>query len=148
MEPVKRQRSYAPSFSELLDEFFLKELNPVGGRWNGKGPSVNICETDKSFVLEMAAPGMSKGDFNIEVTPGNQLVISSESKQEKEDKGEDGRRFTMREFSYSSFRRSFNLPDSIDSDQINAAYKDGVLEVTIPKRPESKPKPGRTIEIK
>ncbi len=148
MEPVKRDRSYAPSFSELLDEFFLKELRPVGGRWNGGSPSVNICETENDFVLEMAAPGMSKGDFNIEVTPGNQLVISSESKQEKEEKGEDGRRFTMREFSYSSFRRSFNLPDSVDSNKIDATYKDGVLEITIPKRPESKPKPARMIEIK
>ena len=149
MELIKRQSSNGtPSLSGLLDEFFLRELNPIGGRLMAKtAPSVNIYETPEKFILEVAAPGMSKTDFNIEVTPENQLVIASENKREDERQSDDGRRFTMKEFSFSSFKRTFNLPDSVDTDDIRATYKDGLLEVTLHKKPEALPKPSRTIEI-
>jgi HSP20 family protein len=148
MELVKRQSSTAPSLSGLLDEFFLKELNPIGGRLMAKtAPSVNIYETPEKFILEVAAPGMTKSDFNVEVTPQNQLIISSENKREDERQSDDGRRFTMKEFSYSSFKRTFNLPDSVNTEEIKATYKDGLLEVALQKKPEALPKPSRTIEI-
>jgi HSP20 family protein len=148
MELTKWKNGSVPTFSGLLDEFFTKELNPVGGRLLAKAaPAVNIKETDDRFTLEVAAPGMTKADFNIEVTPDNLLIISSEKKQEREEQKNENGRFTLKEFSFASFSRSFNLPESVDSEQINASYENGLLEITLPKKPEALPKPARVIQI-
>ena len=148
MELTKWKNGNFPTFSGLLDEFFTKELDPVGGRLLRKSaPAVNIRELEDRFILELAAPGMKKEDFKLEITPDNLLVISTEQKHENETKADTGR-FTLKEFSYSSFSRSFILPDSVDSEQINASYKNGLLELELLKRPEALPKPLRTIEIK
>jgi HSP20 family protein len=145
MELTKWKNGSVPTFSGLLDEFFTKELNPVGGRLLAKAaPAVNILETDDRFTLNVAAPGMTKADFNIEVTPENLLIISSEKKQQNE--SQNGR-FTLKEFSFASFSRSFNLPESVDAEQINASYENGLLEITLPKKPEALPKPARVIQI-
>lgn len=148
MELTKwKNASSRPSFSGLLDEFFNKELSPVGGRLMVKTvPAVNIRETDENFILELAAPGMEKEDFHIEVTPTNLLVISSEKKPEDERKNQENR-FTLKEFWYSVFSRSFTLPESVDAEQINANYRNGLLELTLPKKPEALPKPSRMIRI-
>lgn len=108
-------------------------------------PSVNIKENEDKFGVEVAVPGFSKNDFNIELN-NNELTISSEKKEENEEK--EGERYTRREFSYQSFRRSFTLPNTVDGDKISAQYKDGVLHVDIPKREEAKPKPPKQIAIK
>ena len=93
----------------------------------------------------MAAPGMKKSDFRIELD-GNLLTINSEATNQNEEK--DGERYTRREFSYQSFQRSFTLPkEVVDSDKINARYEDGVLRLLIPKKEEAKPKPAKMIAI-
>lgn len=109
-------------------------------------PAVNIRETVEGFEVEMAAPGMSKKDFRIELD-NNLLTISSEKQHEHQEK--DGERFTRKEFSYQSFRRSFSLPkEVVDDDKISARYENGVLYLHIPKKEEAKPRPPKQISIK
>lgn len=109
-------------------------------------PAVNIRETIEGFEVEMAAPGMTKQDFKIELD-NNLLSISSEKKQEVEKK--EGERYTRKEFSYHSFHRSFTLPTGVvDADKINARYENGVLHLNIPKKEEAKPRPPKQISIK
>jgi HSP20 family protein len=106
-------------------------------------PAANIKETKEDFVLELAAPGMKKSDFKIEVN-NNVLTISSEKESKIEETKET---FTRKEFSYHSFSRSFNLPQTANKDAIAASYADGMLSVSIPKREEAKEKPSRVIDI-
>jgi len=108
-------------------------------------PSVNVKESADGFEVDMAAPGLEKKDFKIEINHGT-LTISSEKKVENETK--EGQQFTRREFSYQSFSRSFTLPETVDNDKISAKYENGILKVSIPKKEEAKPKPAKTIEIK
>jgi len=133
----------AVPFPSIIDELFKPDW--LGGiqNFNSNIPAVNIKETDTSFGIELAAPGKNKEDFNIEIDH-NVLTISSENKSEKEKKEE---KYTRKEFSYTSFRRSFTLPDSVNADFINATYENGVLNVVLPKREEALPKPKRLIEI-
>lgn len=130
----------------LLDRFFNNDMfNRDFSETNTTLPSVNIKETDDKFTVEVAAPGFEKKDFNIELD-NNELCISSEKKEDNEQK--EGERYTRREFSYQSFKRTFTLPNTVNGDQISARYKDGVLQVEIPKREEAKPKPPKKIAIK
>lgn len=130
-----------PSF---LDEFFGGDIFDSVNSSNKIGnslPAVNIQENEESFTVEVAAPGMKKKYFSIELN-NNILVISCEKEEKSKDK-----RFTRREFNYSSFRRTFTLPDSVEVDNINAIYEDGVLKLNIPKREEAKIKAKRKIAI-
>jgi len=106
-------------------------------------PSVNIRENEKDYVLELVIPGFKKEDFNIEID-NDILTISSEVKNNEETKENN---YTRREFSVSSFKRAFTLPDTVNVDAINAAYEGGILTMTLPKREEALPKPKRLIEI-
>lgn len=108
-------------------------------------PSVNIKETKDEFVVEVAAPGMKKDDFKIELS-NNVLTITSEVKQEKDIV--DSENYTRKEFSYQSFQRSFNLNDRVvDDAKITATYKDGILNLSLPKKEQAKEKPARIIQI-
>lgn len=142
MNLIKRNTVPFPS---IIDELLKPDW--LGGmqNFNANVPAVNIKETDTNFGIELAAPGKTKEDFNIEIDH-NVLTISSEEKTEKEEKDNQGK-YTRREFSYSSFRRAFTLPESVNADSINATYENGVLHVTLPKREEALPKPKRMIEI-
>ena len=135
--------------TNLFDDFFSRDL----WNWslanqsatNTTLPAVNIRETAENFEVEMAAPGMNKEDFHIELEGAN-LRISSERRSEKEHK--EGERYTRKEFSYQSFQRSFTLPkEVVDVEQIQAKYENGVLHLLIPKKEEAKQKPARTIQI-
>ena len=133
-------------FNKLLNDFFNDEFfRPVAkpAVWNSTMPAVNIRETDKSYDLEIAAPGFKKENFNIEVED-DRLVISSEIKENQE---ENKDQFRRREFKYASFKRSFYLPETVDQDQINASYEDGILNITLPKKEEALPQPKRLIEV-
>jgi len=139
-----------PGFTNLFDDFFSRDLWNWGTANNSTTnttiPAVNIRETAENFDVEMAAPGMKKDDFKIELD-GNNLIITSECENENETK--EGERYTRREFSYQSFQRTFTLPkDVVDVDQIDAKYENGVLHLIIPKKEEAKQKPPRMIEIK
>ncbi len=106
-------------------------------------PAVNIKEGEKDFELELAVPGRKKSDFNIEIDK-DVLTISSEIEQDKEVKEEN---YTRREFGFSSFKRAFTLPETIDNEKIRAHYENGLLKFVLPKKEEALPKPKRMIEL-
>ena len=132
-------------FASIIDELLKPDW--LGGmqNFNSNVPAVNIKETDTCFGIELAAHGKSKEDFNIEIDH-NVLTISSEEKTEKDEKSNEGK-YTRKEFGYASFRRAFTLPETVNTDSINATYENGVLHVALPKREEALPKPKRLIEI-
>lgn len=135
-----------PSLSSWLDEVFNRDLPSVLTSNFNTGitlPKVNIKETDEAYIVEMAVPGLKKSDFQIDID--NQLLsISTESKEESEHKEEN---YTRREFGYSSFKRTFNLPETVNDDKINASYENGILNIHLPKKEEAKRKPSRSIKI-
>lgn len=148
MSLIRRNETY-PAWSNFLNEFFDRDwmdwTNRNFSNTNTTLPSVNVKESADGFEVDMAAPGLEKKDFKIEINHGV-LTISSEKKVENETK--NGQQFTRREFSYQSFSRSFTLPETVDGDKISAKYENGILKVSIPKKEEAKPKPAKTIEIK
>ena len=141
MLPMITRRNYKPlTLSDFLNEDFF----PTFARSSTSLPAVNIREDEKAFYLELAVPGMNKNDLKIEVKD-EVLTISAEQKDEKQEEHEGYRR---REFSYSSFCRSFYLPEDVNGDKIGASYKDGILNVEIPKMEEEQKKEKiRTISI-
>ena len=146
MSLIKRnEANWLPS---VFDDMFKTDW--LGGTTNVNSigtsiPAVNIQETEDNFSVEVAAPGKTKEDFNIELD-NDVLTISSEEKKENETSEKNGR-YTRKEFSYSTFKRAFSLPDSVDSEKISASYKDGVLVIELPKREEAKVQAKRLIEI-
>lgn len=107
-------------------------------------PAVNITEQKDQYVVSLAAPGMNKSDFNIDVN-GNILTISSEKEENKQEKDKT---FTRKEYSYSSFSRSFTLPDEVNKEKIEAAYADGVLKISLPRKEEAKNLSAKHIAVK
>lgn len=105
-------------------------------------PAVNIAEFDKEYKIEVAAPGLEKGDFEVKVD-NNVLTISAHKEEMKEEKG----KYTRKEFGYYEFSRSFTLPDTVDPSKIGAKYENGVLFVSLPKKPEAQPQPVKTIQV-
>ena len=149
MAIIKKDGDMFSTIPSLFDDFMTRSFwdwnNSNYSMTNTTVPAVNIVENENSFEVELAAPGMDKKDFNIELD-NNLLTISSEKKEEKEIKEDE--RFTKREFSYQSFQRSFTLPkDVVDSEKINAKYENGILRLIIPKKDEAKQKPRRVIKI-
>ena len=135
-----------PTLSNWLDDIFNRDLPSVFTSNFNTGitlPKVNIKETADTFVVEMAVPGLKKSDFHIDID-NQALSISTETKEQKEHKEEN---YTRREFGYSSFKRTFTLPESVNDNKINASYKDGILSILLPKKEEAKQKPPRTIKI-
>ena len=143
MLPLVRSRRNVPS---LFDDFFGSNFwNDLYERSGYKGtPGVNVYEGKDSYEIEVAAPGLEKDDFRIDLKD-NVLTVSSERKEEKEKK--EGNRVVCCEFNYASFSRSFQLPDGIDINKASAGHKNGVLKITLPKREEYIEKAPRTIEI-
>ena len=133
------------AFPGMADEFFGKDFlsNFFDTQTGISMPSVNIVEGKDDFRIEVAAPGLEKKDFKINLE-NHVLTISSE-KEVKNEQTDD--KYMRREFSYSSFQRAFALPNTVDAEKINANYKDGVLSLLIPKKEEAKEKPARTIKI-
>lgn len=144
MTLIRRFNNQYPDISNVFDDFFGgSSLSSAQG--TRSVPSINVKETEDEYNIEVAAPGLKKENFKVEVH-NNVLTLSyeDEESQEQEEKG-----YTRREFSYSSFRRSFSIPrNEVDDSKIDAAYKDGVLMVKLHKREEVKPKPARMISIK
>lgn len=148
MNLVKRNTdNWLPSiFDDMFKTDWIDNGNSGMSRIGTSVPAVNISENEEAFQLEVAAPGKTKKDFNLELDNGV-LTISAEEKKEEEKKDNNGR-FTRREFSYSSFKRAFTLPESVDSEKISAQYKDGVLKIDLPKREEAKVQAKKMIDIK
>lgn len=139
MTLIRRNENF-PMWTNIFNDIFSHDWNDWSLRnysmTNTTLPSVNIKETENEYEVEVAAPGMEKSDFRVEVNQGI-LSISSEKRSEKES-DEEGK-YTRREFSYQSFCRSFSLPNSVDSEKIFAKYESGILKVVIPKKEEAKP---------
>jgi HSP20 family protein len=138
------------SIPSLLNDFFTDDwFDSSRANWRSAGaslPAVNVKESNDDFTIEVAAPGMKRDDFKVELD-NNVLTISSrqeDSREEKDPKGE----YTRREFSYQAFQRSFSLPETkVEGGKISAKYTDGILYVTVPKREEAKIKPARQITV-
>ena len=149
MTIVKRNGNPQNTFPALFNDFFNRNMFDWGeSNFSNTGttiPAVNIKETNEAFEVEMAAPGMKKNDFKIELE-GNLLTISSETSNQTEEK--EGDRYSRREFSYLSFQRSFTLAkDVLDAEKIKAKYENGILHLSIPKKEEAKQKLPRLIQI-
>lgn len=132
--------SFSPVFNDLFDDFFGGRS--LSGVLSSKAPAVNISEDKDAYHVELAAPGLKKEDFKLNVED-DVLSISVEKKEEKDEK-EKG--YTRREFNYTSFKRSFTLPDTINTEAIKAVYKEGVLTIDLPRKEEEKIK-NRVIDI-
>ncbi len=148
---IRRNRNFFPAFSRLWDDddYFNRGMINWDTNFSNSDatlPAVNIKETENSYEVEMAAPGLKKDDFKIELD-NNVLTISSEKSEETQE-GNGNEKYSRREFSYQSFQRSFTLPkEVVDEDKIEAHYREGVLQLRIPKKEMAKQKPPRKIKI-
>lgn len=143
---TNRNRMTLPSLPTWVDDLFESGLGTGFLSNFNTGmtlPAVNIKEDKDEFSLEIAVPGMKKSDFNIDVD-NNILSISSEINEEKLEKETN---YTRREFGYASFKRTFTLPETVESNKISATYKEGILTVRLPKREEAKQKPAKRISV-
>lgn len=140
MLPTIRRRSYVPFFMPGIfdDDFF-----PVSTRYKGYMPAVNIREDKKNFTLDLALPGMDKKDIRIDLNE-DVLTISSERRDESE---ESSNGYKKREFACSSFCRSFQIPENVNKDKIEASYKDGILNIKLPKMEEEKHNISRQVKV-
>ena len=139
MNLIRKQNTWFPS---LMDEFINTNWNINSMEYSNLNPAVNIKESDKSYCLEIAAPGLNKD--NIEVSYENK-ILSIEVVNSNKDLNTEYNRF---EFDYNSFKRSFKLPDSIDLSKIDASYLNGVLSISLPKKKEAQTQPKKLIKIK
>jgi HSP20 family protein len=149
MSIVKRNGWLFNDTPTFFNDFFAKDFWNWGLENNSSTnttiPAINVKETNDNFEVEVAAPGMTKKDFKVELN-GNMLTISSEKQNEWQEN--ENERYTRREFSYQSFQRTFQLPkDVVDEDKIQAKYENGLLHLTIPKKEHAKQRPPRMIEI-
>jgi len=132
-------------FSNIIDNVLNSSLSDIiGADFVSDSPSVNIIESDAQHNIRVAAPGLQKTDFNITVDKDH-LIVSTESEVENTKKEKSN--YLRREFSYSNFKRSFHLPETIDRENISASYIDGILDITIAKKNIKKEDKGRTVDI-
>ena len=131
----------------VFDDFFKpwNEWFDKGSLWGRvmQVPAVNITEHKDFYLVSLGAPGLKKKDFKIDVD-GNMLTISSEMEENKEEKD---KKFTRKEYNYSSFSRSFSLPEEINKEKIEAKYEDGVLKISLPRTEEAKKPSAKHISV-
>jgi len=141
MNLIRKQNPFFPS---LVDELFNQERRVRTSSISSTTPAVNIIEKDIQFMIELAAPGNKKEDFEIEIEDG---ILSISSSSNKEDNTSEKETFTRQEFSYNSFRRSFTIPESVNVSSIEATYNEGVLLIKLLKLEEALPQPKKLITI-
>ena len=142
MMPVKNYtNSWMPSmFNDFFDNDWMVKANATA-------PSINVIDNEKDYEVELAAPGMTKNDFNIHINDEGDLVINMEKKEGTSEKDKKTKKYLRREFSYSKFEQTLVLPDNVDKKAIHAEVKDGVLTVSLPKVQEQEVKVNRVIEV-
>ena len=149
MKALSKRDNLFPTWSnDLFDpgRFLSPRLFDFSGDafdFANRVPSVNITENEKEFKIEMAAPGLERNDFKVEVEDGVLCISSEKEKESKEEK----KNYTRREYSYNSFSRSFTLPDNSSPDKIDAKYENGVLNITLPKKEVTVSKPAKEIKV-
>jgi HSP20 family protein len=145
--PPRRSRSLTPYFSSPLDRFFKNDFSDF---WDGDSlttvPPINVTEEKNNYLVSMAVPGFKKEDFDIDLD-GDLLTISCEKETDTDGREREPGTFSRREYNYSSFSRTVTLPDHADNAGIKAKYDDGVLKLTIPKKPEAQKMSSKKIQI-
>ena len=137
---MMRTNNWIPAvFNDLFNTEFMPKASATA-------PAINVKETDKAYIVELAAPGMKKEDFNVHINDEGNLMVKMEKKEEKKDEDKSAR-YLRREFSYTKFEQTLILPDDVEKDQIKARVEHGVLTVELPKHEEQKVKVSRQIEI-
>ena len=137
---IARRNTWLPDvFNELFDSNFMP-------RTISNVPAINVKESDKAYTVELAAPGMKKEDFNVNIDDEGNLKVRMESKSEKKEEDNDGH-YLRREFSYSTFERTLILPEDVDKDKIAATVADGVLTISLPKVEKAEVKTSRQIIV-
>ena len=139
MNLISNRTKFIPS---ILDDLINLDWNY--DRHTFSVPAVNIRELDTHFEIELAIPGKNKNDFKIEIEEGLLSISSSFNKEQKEDNS----KLTKIEFDYNSFKRTFSIPESVDSSKIEATYKGGILKISLSKRDEALPEPKKLIKVK
>ena len=135
MTPMRRyEQNWLP---EIFNDFFANDWMT---RTNATAPAINVIEDDKDYKVEVAAPGMNKEDFKVNVTDDNYLVLTMEKKNESKDEDKK-RKYLRREFSYHKFEQSLALPEDVNKDEIKASVTDGILTIEIPKVKACEKKP-------
>ena len=144
MMPIRKynNQNWLPSiFNDFFDNDWMVKANATA-------PAINVIESNTDYKVEVAAPGMTKEDFNIHLTDNNELVISMEKKNETKEEDKENKKYLRREFSYSKFEQALVLPDDVEKEKISANVNDGVLSIILPKQTaEEKAKVNRVIEI-
>lgn len=144
MIPVRKynNQNWLPSiFNDFFDNNWMVKTNATA-------PAINVIESEKEYKVEVAAPGMTKDDFNIHLSEDNELVITMEKKNENQEEDKENKKYLRREFSYTKFQQALILPDDVEKENISASVSEGVLTIDLPKRqPEEKAKISRQIEI-
>ena len=136
-------KSYVPAYwDDFFNDKFFNQLKSTDSK--GNRPAVNVSEDEKGYTIKVAVPGIARDDFNLEIE-SDVLTISTE---QKENKDEQKQNFLRREFNYLSFKRSFQLPETIDQEQIKASCDAGILTLSLPKMEEEIQKAPRQIEVK
>ena len=142
MIPVRKynNQNWLPSiFNDFFDNNWMVKTNATA-------PAINVIESEKDYKVEVAAPGMTKDDFNIHLSEDNELVITMEKKNENQEEDKENKKYLRREFSYTKFQQALILPDDVEKENISASVSEGVLTIDLPK-PEEKAKVSRQIEI-
>ena len=141
MLPVFGRNTWMPDvFNDFFDNDFMT-------RANATAPAINVKESEKEYTVELAAPGLKKEDFNVNIDRDGNLHIRMESKDEHKDEDKKSH-YLRREFSYSKFEQTLLLPDDVDKDKIEAKVNDGVLTVNLPKTEKKEDKTLKQIEVK
>ncbi len=145
MLPIYAKTSNQGFFPSFFNDFFNDSW--ITPQFHSTSPAINVSEDDKGYKVEIAAPGMTKEDFNISISDGD-IVIAMEKKNENKDENKE-KKYIRREFSYSKYEQRLALPDNVEKQNITAQMTDGVLYIDIPKMtPEEKAKECQCIEIK
>ena len=137
---MMRTNSWIPA---VFNDLFYNDVMP---KTNATAPAINVKENDKAYTVEVAAPGMTKDDFNVHINDEGNLVIKMEQKNEKKEEDKNTR-YLRREFSYSKYEQTLILPDDVKKEDISAKVEHGVLTVELPKVVEEKVKVSRQIDI-
>ena len=136
-------RNYVPAYwDDFFNDRFYKNFNTSGRQT--QSPAVNVVEDEKAYRIEVAVPGVNRKDFNLEIEE-DVMTISTEKKESKKDQQAN---YLRREFNYESFKRSFQLPETVDQEGIQASHEAGILTVNLPKREEVVQKAPKQIEVK
>lgn len=140
MYPTFARNSWLPTvFNDLFDADFMPKANATA-------PAINVKETDKEYIVELAAPGMKKEDFDVNINHEGNLVIKMENKHESKEEDKKAR-YLRREFSYTKFEQTLILPDDVDKEKIGAKVSDGVLTVALPKMVKEEVRVARQISV-